>query len=328
METLEQTRQLDLNTETRNKMLNEHPIVIRDYTVLTPMIRATYDLVRQRVWARRTGVFLYAKPRMGKTRCARAVERILSQEFEKAYFLHYSADQRRTHSDTGLLFDLLESDGLKLTKRSTYKEMLSRLLVHIQTQVASLSGNQFVLMIDEMQMLSEPDLRVLLVLHNRLESAGVSMTTLGFAQPEILHLRSALITTKAYNLIARFLSEPIPFDGCGKRDDLETILGAYDGEKRFPENSDWTYTRFFLPQAFESGFRLEKFNNEIWAMLSEAARPLGTGTVPMEHLTQTIEYLLLANREKDEPHFELDEEMISAAIDASNLRHFSSLMAQ
>ena len=328
MATFEQARQLELSAEARARMVNDHPIVIKKYTVLTPMIQTTYSLVRERVWTRRTGSFLYARPRMGKTLCAYALQRLLSAEFNDVHVVHLSADERHSNTDIGLISDLLETEGVRARKRSTYKEMLSQFLVHIQTNVSAKAGRQVILLIDELQMLSEADLRILLVIHNRLEMADIAMTTIGFAQPEILERRSALITSKAFNLIARFLSEPIPFDGCGGRDDLSKILLAIDDEKRYPEDTDWTYTRFFLPEAFDAGFRLKTYADLIWTMLIEAAKPLGTGTVPMEHLTRTIEYLLLAGRKADSPQFQLDEARVDAAVDASNLRYFCGLLAQ
>jgi hypothetical protein len=328
MATITVPQELTLSDEQRAQMLNEHPIIVKDYTVLTPMISKTYSLVRERVWTRRTGAFLYSRPRMGKTRCAAVLQRLLSIEFPNIHVTRLSADQRRTSSDTGLVSDLLDAEGLAVKKRQTYKEMLSHLLVHISTAVSARAGKQFVLLIDEMQMLSEADLRLLLVLHNRLEISGIAMTTIGFAQPEILETRSALLATKSFNLIARFLSEPIPFDGCAGREDLATILVAYDDEKRFPEDSTWTYTRFFLPEAYQSGFRLKDYAPIIWPALIEASKSLGTGTVPMEHLTRTVEYLLLANRKEDATTFRFDDEMVSTAVAASNLAEFCGLMSQ
>ncbi len=327
METITVLRELNLTEKRRIEMLDEHPIVIKDYTVLTPVIERTYNLVRERIWTRRTGAFLYSRPRMGKTRCAVILQRLLSAEFPGIHFTRLSADQRRTTSDTGLVFDLCEAEGLPVNKRRTYKEMLSHLLVHIRTAVSARTGKQFVLLIDELQMLSEADLRLLLVLHNRLEMSDIAMTTIGFAQPEILETRSALLITKAFNLIARFLSEPIPFDGCGGEEDLAKILLAYDEEKRFPEHSTWTYTRFFLPKAYKSGFRLRKYAPIIWLALINASKPLGTGTVPMEHLTRTVENLLLANRKIDSPEFTLDDSLVSIAVAASNLGEFCGLMS-
>lgn len=328
MVTITVPQELRLTDEKRAQMLNQHPIIVKDYTVLTPMISKTYSLVRERVWTRRTGAFLYSRPRMGKTRCAAVLQRLLAIEFPNVHVARLSADQRRTTSDTGLVYDLLDAEGISPKKRQSYKEMFSHLLVHIRTAVSARAGKQFILLLDEMQMLSETDLRLLLVLHNRLEMSDIAMTTIGFAQPEILETRSALLITKSFNLIARFLSEPIPFDGCAGREDLATILVAYDEEKRFPEDSTWTYTRFFLPKAYEAGFRLTNYADIIWPALIEASTSLGTGTVPMEHLTRTVEYLLLANRKEDAPTFLLDANLVAIAVAASNLEEFCGLMSK
>ncbi|MHB1054055.1 MAG: ATP-binding protein [Thiobacillus sp.] len=236
---------MELSADERMQMMNTHPIVMKDYTALTPMIQRTYSVVRDRVWTRRTGAFLYARPRMGKTRCAAAIRRLLLVEFPNIHVISLSADKRNSNSNLGFVEDLLASEDLVPAKRLSAKGAFLRLLTHVETMVHSHSGNHVVLVIDEMQLLVEADFVILLVLQNRLEQKNIAMTTLGFAQPEILHVRTALGITKAFNLIARFLAEPIVFDGCGSREDLEFILQAYDYEKRYPENSDWSYTRFF-----------------------------------------------------------------------------------
>ncbi len=326
MATYDQVQHLELSAGERALMLGTHPIVLKDYTALTPMIQKTYQVVRDRVWARRTGAFLFARPRMGKTRCAVAIRRLLLAEFPDIYVMYLSADKTNSSSSLGFLGDLIASEDLVLGKRLSAKDAFLRLLAHIETMVHSQSGNHVVLVIDEMQLLAEADFITLLVLQNRLEQKNIALTTLGFAQPEILHVRTALGVNKSFNLIARFLAEPIVFDGCGSREDLEFILQAYDDEKRYPENSDWSYTRFFLPDAYKAGFRLQNYSGLIWSNLLAAAEPLRTKTVPMEHLTRTIEHLLLANRNDDLETFRLDSQLVEKAVDASNLRSFSALM--
>ncbi|AAZ97269.1 hypothetical protein Tbd_1316 [Thiobacillus denitrificans ATCC 25259] len=257
MATYNQLRHVELSAEARASMLSRHPIVAKDYTVLTPMIKATYGLVRERVWTRRTGSFLYARPRTGKTRCAMAIRRLLATEFQDIHIMFLSADKRGSTSDLGFVLDLLSSEELVINKRISYREALLKLLTHIETNLASRAGNHLVLLVDELQLLCEADFRLLLVIHNRLEQKKIAMTTLGFSQPEILHVRTALATSHSFNLIARFLSEPIVFDGCAGRADLEVILEAYDTEKCYPEDTDWAYTRFFYLKHIRQGFVLE-----------------------------------------------------------------------
>ena len=317
---------LNMSYEEREILLDDHPLVQKNYLVITPTIKQVYALVRERVWMRRTGTFLFARPRMGKSTCAYAVRRSLEAEFPKLFVMLFSAEKRK-QSDSGLIVDILQSDKLKMGSRPSYKDLFNKLITHIETSVANRKGGQFVLMIDEMQLLSEADFNVLLVLHNRLELKSIKMTTIGFAQTDIQHLRSALHATQAHNLLARFLSEPIPFDGCATKEDLEKILHSYDEEERFPEDSDYTYTRFFLPYAYENGFRLRNFAKPIWSALKKASMPLGDDSIPMEHLFRTVEFLLLAGRQFDKGDYSISQKNILEAVEASNIREFCGVMS-
>ena len=315
-----------MDFEDRESLLDDHPIITKKYLVVTPTIKRVYSLIRERVWMRRTGTFLFALPRMGKSTCAEAVRDALEAEFPKIVTILFSAEKRK-QSDSGLLIDILSADKLKINSRTPYKDLFNHLITHIKLKVSEREGSQFVLLIDEMQLLSELDLNVLLVLHNRLELNKIKMTTIGFAQSDIQQLRSALHITKALNLLARFLSEPIPFDGCANKNDLEEILHEYDHTLYFPEGSEFTYTKFFLPIAFDNGFRIKDYATPIWTALKKASEPLGEKSVPVQHLFRTVEYLLLSCRVKDGEKFAISKKDISDAVDASNIREYCGVLS-
>lgn len=153
------------------------------------------------------------------------------------------------------------------------------------------------------------------------------MTTLGFAHPEILNVRASLKATNQSYLIARFLSEPIPFEGCATQKDLEAILSAYDNILVYPEESSYTFTNFFLPYAFENGFKISSYADDIWQALRKASVELTADSIPMEHLSRTVEHLLVAGSKDDCPKFKFEKKSISDAVEASNLRSFSSSIA-
>lgn len=313
-----------IDNQQRKQLLKNHPIVTKEYLIITPVITNVYALIRDRVYMRTTGTFLYATPRMGKTTCARATKTLLEAEFPHIFIMSFIAETRKKQ-EAALLIDILESDRLAVPKSARFKDLQQQLLRHILSSLEMREGRQFVLMIDEMQNLGEVELEILATIHNRLEPLGVRMTTLGFGQPEILNLRSALQTVSKDFLIARFLSEPIPFDGCVSQDDLEKILHAYDEEQYYPEDSEYSFTRFFLPDAFGSGFRLSSYVKPIWSALRKASN---TDSIPMEHLSRTIEFLLVAGQREDNNAFELTHERIKTAVQASNLQYFSGLMSR
>lgn len=315
-----------LTNKERNELFSEHPVITKKYLIITPVITNTYSIIRDRVWMRSTGTFMYATPRMGKTTCARAIKILLEAEFPEIFVISFTAEVKRK-LESGLFIDILQAENLAIVKSSRYKDTQRQLITHIQSKLFTKKGQQFVLMIDEMQKLGEEDLDMLATVHNRLEAIDIKMTTIGFAQPEILSTRTALQATGQNFLIARFLSEPIAFDGCATKSDLKEILESYDNVQYFPIDSDLTFTRFFLPYAFDKGFRMSAYSDEIWSGLVHASKQLSVDSIPMEHLSRTIEFLLVNGSKSDSPKFSFKKEDISNAIKASNLTYFSGLFS-
>ncbi|AZD61030.1 hypothetical protein C4K18_3057 [Pseudomonas chlororaphis subsp. aurantiaca] len=234
---------MDLNdTAVREQLLNKHPIVRADYTVITPMISNAYSMVRELIWQRRTGLFMYAHPRMGKTLCACAVRQLISAEFPDKYAVYHIADDNR---HVNFLRELVVSIGQVKGGHEAYSLLLEKFILHVKSQLSALDGNHFVLIVDEIQQVTLEHYNILLVIHNRLKSLGVSMTTVGFGQPTILDRRELMLSVSATNLVARFLSHAIKFDGCLNANTLMSILHQYDHEKEYPPDSGWSFTRFF-----------------------------------------------------------------------------------
>lgn len=315
---------LDLSEADLNSMLDDHPIVSKGYTVLTPMIVAAYSYIRDRVWMRKTGLYLYAPPRTGKTTCRNAVRLFLRDEFPDFHLVSFTAGDGRSasRSKLELLTDILNSEGIIVPKRAQFKDLLFDLLVHIEMKLSGQRSKHVVFMIDEMHRLSDDDFSTLLTVHNRLDDKKIQMTTIGFASPEISHVQTTLKGARKQQLLSRFLVEPIPFDGCGLKEDLMAVLRGYDMDNRFPEGSDWPYTRFFLPDLYDAGFRLSDYCDEIWSALQKAIEPFGGSTIPMLHLTSTVEFLLAANRTPRGGFFLLDTKTIDRAVLASGLANY------
>lgn len=310
--------------EMRENLLNEHPVMLREYRMHTPMLERTYAIVRERVASRRTGIFFYGSPRLGKTTCAEEIRALLAEEFPAAYISLVSVRPASRPSDGHMFKLLLEGQRHVLASRSDPSLLFRNIKTDIQMKVASRNGSQFVLIVDEMQLLNEIDLQQLLVFHNALALERIKMTTVAFAQPEIIHRLNALQTKHQTQLIARFLSEPLMFEGCISVAELRTLLRLYDEESEYPEGAEVTYTRFFFPEAFAHGFRLIKFASKIWTAMEKAVQTMPEAGLPMEHVCLVIEHLLLAHRQFDTANFTYDVDDIQEAVEASNLRNFVS----
>lgn len=311
------------DTDTRERMLDKHPIIMKQYTIITPMIHDAYSMIREMVWLRHTGLFMYASPRMGKSSCALAVMELLAAEFPDKYAAYHIADSNRLASFTR---DLVVSLKLIKKERESYSLMIEKIILHVRSQLSKVGGNHFVLIIDEMQQLTLENYDTLLTIHNRLTAEGISMTTVGFAQPAILKRRSLIITMKVPNLVARFLSEAIQFDGCLSSECFMNILFQFDHEKEYPVDSGWSYTRFFLPKAFAAGFRLSTQHEHIWHLLGIRVGESFMPTVPLEHIFRIVEALLVYGRKHDGIEFSLSDDAINSALDRSRIDEYMELI--
>lgn len=311
------------DADTRERMLDKHPIITNKYTVITPMMQDAYSMIREMVWLRHTGLFMYATPRMGKTRCARAILELLAAEFPDKYPAYHIADENRTVNFAREL-----EVSLKLAKkaRETYSLMLEKIILHIKSQLSKVDGDHFVLIMDEMQQLTLEHYNILLVIHNRLAAEGISMTTVGFAQPSILERRHLLKGVKAHNLVARFLSEAIRFDGCLSAQSFMNILFQFDHEKQYPIDSGWSYTQFFLPKAFAAGFRLSTQHERIWHLLAVRVGENFLESVPLERIFRIVEDLLVYGRKHDDTEFLISDDAINAALNRSRIDEYMELI--
>ena len=317
----------DLSDAEREMLLEYHPVKEREYILPTPMMERAYSIIRDRVWARRTGAVFYATPRMGKTKCARATKDLLQDEFPRTFVSLLPARSSNRANDAHMYRLILEGENHALSGRANAYTLFDNALADIEVKTKSRGGTQFVLLIDEIQVLNDFDLQQLVCFHNALELRKIKMTTISFAQPEIEHRRSALMASHSRQIIARFLSELVQYDGCSSSADLRRILKSYDEASEFPEGSGWSYTRFFFPVASAHGFALEKYAVPLWSELTKAAGVGSNGMIPMEHTCLAIEYLLLEMRKQDCGPLVFDKEDIQAAVLSSQLQSFFEVMA-
>jgi hypothetical protein len=296
------------DAERREKLLSGHPVRGGDYTLPTPMMQRTYALVRELVWARRTGTVFYASPRMGKTRCALAIRDLLRQEFPNVYVTLLSTRPSGRPTTAHMLRLILEAETHALSRRPDADQLFGNAIADIRVKAARIGARQYVLLIE-------------------LELQDLRMTAISFAQPEILHRRTSLLASNARQIIGRFLSNTLQFDGCASEDDFGALLCSYDQASEYPDGSGITYTQFFFPEAFRAGFRLEDSRRAIWEALRSAAGGDALQGVPMEHVCLTIDNLLLSLRRDDCPNFRLSSDDIGAAVSESQLKSFSDVLS-
>ncbi|WP_447802900.1 hypothetical protein [Pseudomonas serbica] len=309
--------------EQRDALLSDHPMVRKKFVALTPTIEHAYRMVRERIWLSSPSVYFFSTPRMGKTQCAKAIKHLTSQEFPDKYVVLASCDLSHTEH---LIQTIANAIGLYRKAREPIDKLRERIIVHIICELSSTDGSHFLLVLDEMQALGERDYQNLQVVQNRLKLLDISMTTIGFAQTEINSVRTSFVAANQSALVARFLSERIEFSGCTSKEWLEAVLRSFDEIMIYPLDSNCSYTHFFLPKAFSSGFRLSFYSSMFFDCAVDAVSGSNKKIIPVEHMFHSVELVLVNARLIDDAGFVLSVDLVKQAILKSGMAEFAKVI--
>lgn len=295
---------------------DQHPIILKTYIVPTPSIDALVERVKKLIRLRTPGAIIYAYPRFGKTYSIRYVISVLKTDFPKAVLISFGCEAKRNSSEDAFFSNLLEAAGHSGYLIGTATRKRSRLIDRLSELVDGSGHNWVVFFADEAQRLEVMEYEWLRDVHDKLERKGIRMMTILVGQPQLLHQKTALRHSNHTQIVLRFMISEMRFDGLLNADDLATCLAGYD-EARFPEASDWTYTRFFFPLAYANGLRLEKQAAPLWAAFCRAheeAKFEFDIEIPMQYFAHAVEIALSENKHHDAADFSFSPAIWDSAI--------------
>ncbi|WP_223434294.1 MULTISPECIES: ATP-binding protein [unclassified Pseudomonas] len=295
-----------------------HPLMLGEVQFITNEMIRVLRLCFDRVISRRPAVMFEGSSRVGKSMCAEFVQAQLAPKIPNAHVTLCIARDRHDHR-WNVLRELCHAENTA-TKQKI--DILYHLVNLIASQLADSVNKQYVLIIDEIQNFNSVDYKILVDLHNCLKQVNISLTVIGFSQPNIYEKRSGFQEVKERRIVSRFLSEIHTYHGCQSSADLTAILHACDEGSEFPVLSGLSYTEYFLPKAFGSGFRLATLSGLFWKFLSDSVAGEYTNNLPMEHFCESLKNYLKFAAHNDTDLFEVNEEDVRKAVEASNLRVF------
>ncbi|WCN36213.1 ATP-binding protein [Aneurinibacillus uraniidurans] len=273
-----------------------HPIETGRYLIATNEIERMYQIISQWIENRSPGGIIHGPPRIGKTRAINYLMHILPTEFGiKMPIFNICCRSYRLPNESVFFEDLLRGVGhgiIHTGKASIKRERLFKFL--LQKGITS-EQNRIIFFMDDAQNLTETHYNWLMDLYNELDDAGISLTVMLVGQEELLHRRLAFSQAKKAQIIGRFMIHEHKFEGVKTLKDLKVCLACYDTESEYPENSNWSFTRFFFPDQFVQGARLEQCAEDlyevVWRLRKENGLK-GSIEIPMQYVTSTIQYAL------------------------------------
>lgn len=299
---------------------DSHPINSKRYVIVTPQIEALCAEAVNLVQNRTPGGLFWAAPRTGKSSGVDMVELEFQTVFPGMPVMTLPAWDYTTPKEGAFMVDLLKAAGHALTKKGTTEEKRDR-LVELMAGLAIDAGNgRIVLIIDEAQQLHEKHYKWLMGIHNLLAKRAVHLITLLVGQHQLIHQRSAFLRGEKENIVGRFMVHVFQFHGIQNADEMTESLTAYDIDE-YPENSGWSYTRYFVPKLFAEGWRIKNLANLLWSCFFEARKLAPPKKAPkeiqMQYFCRTVEYILINLHQIDICSDEALRKLATTAIAAS-----------
>ncbi len=93
-------------------------------------------------------------------------------------------------------------------------------------------------------------------------------------------------------------------------------MNGYD-QTCYPRASEWSFTRFYLPQAVAGGYRLVNDSGLLWSAFEHLHNRHGLPgplEIPMESFTRAVEILLKDSERRDGEGYRPDAALWSVAV--------------
>jgi hypothetical protein len=296
---------------------DEHPITQQTYIVPTPSIDALVERVKKLIRLRTPGAIIFAYPRFGKTYSIRYVISVLKTDFPQSVVISFGCEAKKIPSEDGFFSNLLKASGHEGYLIGSVTRKRSRLIDRLSELVEGSGHNWILFFADEAQRLDVIEYEWLRDVHDNLERKGIRMMTILVGQPQLLHQKTSLRQSNHTQIILRFMIAEMRFNGLLSAEDIATCLAGYD-EAKFPNKSDWTYTRFFFPVAYANGLRLVDQADAVWnafCRAHEKARFDFAIEIPMQYFARAVEIALTENSKNDSKNFKFSPSIWDVAVE-------------
>lgn len=274
-----------------------HPIETGKYDIPTNEINKLYERVKDSIENRLPGTVVHGRPRLGKTRAIAYLMKALPMDFEKLPMYSLLCREHSKPNEDVFFTEILKdiNHGFYSSRNPLIKR--ERLIKYLVEQADAAGQNRAVFFLDDAQRLHEIQYGWLMDISNELDRYGINLTVFLVGQNELLNQRSVFFEEEKYQIIGRFMVEPYRFYGVRTREDLKECLYCYDEGAFYPHDSDWSFTRYYFPEAYdcEEGFRFSKYADQLFDVFVSLRQEAGISKsfeIPMQYITRTIEYAL------------------------------------
>jgi len=257
----------------RERLFSRHPVVTDRAKLPTPAIKGSFQVISSAIIHHFPGACFAADSRFGKSYAIAVLMQTLPHSFPDLPIYSLNAKRHDRPSERAFYTDILHDCRHGVAESGTASARRTRLLNMWISRAQASNSDRLLLFIDEAQNWDEFYYTFLRDLSNDLGSHDIRMLVVLFAHPSLLVVRTSLLSRERTDLIGRFMMQPMRFRGVASSSDLAEIARCYDDStiSEFPAGSGISYSRFFRPDAYRDGWRLENEVEQCLAAFSTAA---------------------------------------------------------
>lgn len=302
---------------------NEHPGLGLKFRLQTPVLKDVIKHALFRITMKQSGVIFYGPPRIGKTRCFKALRVEIPEHHPNTYIISMIAVARENarHIST-IVNQLILAEGIEISRYASSEKVFNILVDRIVRSLQSRKKSHLILLFDELQRFGAADFFQLSDIVNVLDDQGIMVTVISFGMPELEKIASKFKDTKQLQIVSRFMSNLRPVSGICSNESLIQILNLYDADMFYPHQSNISYTQNFYPKSFATGWRLSKLGEDIWSEMHIAASGCYVNNLPMEHVATIVRYFYQISSVRDGKENPISIRDIRDAIEISGFREF------
>jgi hypothetical protein len=296
-----------------------HPLATGNYRIATPAIQEFYELVTRCLRYRTTGALIYGPSRIGKTRAIEYVRLLFAETHPKITTYHAQAEHKPRHAEGPFFSNLLEAVGYPDPDKGSNPTKRLRLINKIKEACAKAGSGTVVLFCDEAQRYDDNEYEWLRDVHDHLDRLQIKLFTFLVGQQDLLAVKISMQCAGKTQIVARLMVDELAFFGIRNANDVATCLAGY-GQTTFPRGTDWTFTRFYLQQAVDAGYRLVDDAQVLWdafVKIHNKAGLAGTLEIPMESFTRAVEIVLKESELRDAPAYRPSADLWTQAVRSS-----------
>ena len=296
--------------------LEDHPMYDRRYLVPSVPIAEMLLAIKQSIRYGYNGTFFYGHTRWGKSRAMRYCICQLAAQKPRRPIVELTAPDSPSRSESFFWGWLLQATRHKDSESGKVDQKRKRLLIHLSGIIEASGCHLLLFFIDEAQRYELIHWKWMKELQEALERRGYRTCFFLTGQPELMSRQKEFLENNNPEIVARFFSREVHFRGISSAIELKSTLSGYDNSV-YPPDTEWTFTRFFVPRAFDAKLRLADHAENLWEAFMRAYKLANFSKdmeLPMQNLTRAIEIVLFDAMVHDSVDLEISMAMWNDAV--------------